>query len=48
MDLVSGLRFIMALFVVIGLIAALAWILRRYGAGRVTQAAAPTNGRRAR
>jgi len=43
MDLVSGLRFIMALVVVIGLIAALAWILRRYGAGRVTLGA--TKGR---
>ncbi len=36
MDLVSGLRFVLALVVVLGLIAALAWILRRYGAGRVT------------
>lgn len=36
MDLVSGLRFVLALLVVLGLIAALAWILRRYGAGRVT------------
>ena len=36
MDVVSGLRFVLALVVVLGLIAALAWILRRYGAGRVT------------
>ena len=36
MDLVSGLRFVLALLVVLGLIAALAWVLRRYGAGRVT------------
>lgn len=36
MDLVSGLRFVLALVVVIGLIAGLAWVLRRYGAGRVT------------
>ena len=36
MDVVSGLRFVLALLVVLGLIAALAWILRRYGAGRVT------------
>jgi flagellar protein FliO/FliZ len=43
MDLVSGLRFVLALVVVLGLIAALAWILRRYGAGRVTLGA--TKGR---
>lgn len=36
MDLVSGLRFVLALVVVLGLIAGLAWILRRYGSGRVT------------
>lgn len=29
MDVVSGLRFVLALLVVLGLIAALAWILRR-------------------
>lgn len=36
MDLVSGFRFVLALVVVIGLIAALAWLLRKYGNGRVT------------
>lgn len=36
MDLVSGLRFVLALVVVIGLIAGLAWILRKYGSGRIT------------
>lgn len=36
MDLVSGFRFVLALVVVIGLIAALAWLLRKYGSGRVT------------
>ncbi|MDA0786727.1 MAG: flagellar biosynthetic protein FliO [Proteobacteria bacterium] len=40
MDLVSGLRFVLALVVVLGLIVALAWILRRYGAGRVSLGAA--------
>lgn len=36
MDLVSGLRFVFALLVVIGLIVALAWLLRKYGSGRIT------------
>lgn len=36
MEFVSVLRFIMALVVVIGLIAGLAWMLRRYGNGRVS------------
>ena len=36
MDIVSGFRFVLALVVVIGLIAALAWMLRKYGGGRVT------------
>lgn len=35
MELVSALRFIVALVFVIGLIAGLAWMLRRYGNGRV-------------
>jgi flagellar biogenesis protein FliO len=39
MDLVSGLRFVLALVVVIGLIAGLAWLLRKYGAGRITMGA---------
>jgi len=39
MDLVSGLRFVLALVVVIGLIAALAWLLRKYGSGRITTGA---------
>lgn len=36
MDVVSGFRFVLALVVVIGLIAGLAWILRKYGSGRIT------------
>ncbi len=38
MDLVNILRFVLSLVVVIGLIAGLAWLLRRYGGGRVTMA----------
>lgn len=36
MDVVSGFRFVLALVVVLGLIAALAWLLRKYGSGRIT------------
>lgn len=35
MEFVSILRFVVALAVVLGLIAGLAWLLKRYGAGRV-------------
>ena len=38
MDLVNLLRFALSLAVVIGLIAGLAWLLRRYGGGRVAMA----------
>ncbi len=39
MDLVDISRFLLSFVVVIGLIGGLAWILRRYGAGRITAAA---------
>lgn len=35
MDIVNILRFVLSLAVVLGLIAALAWLLRRYGSGRI-------------
>jgi flagellar protein FliO/FliZ len=38
MDLVTFGRFALALLVVVGLIAGLAWLLRRYGHGRLLQA----------
>ena len=43
MDLVNIARFILSFVVVIGLIGGLAWVLRRYGSGRITAAAG--NGR---
>lgn len=39
MDLVNIARFILSFVVVIGLIGGLAWVLRRYGSGRITAAA---------
>jgi len=39
MDLVNIARFILSFVVVIGLIGGLAWVLRRYGTGRITSAA---------
>jgi len=39
MDLVDIVRFVLSFVVVIGLIGALAWLLRRYGAGRISAAA---------
>jgi flagellar protein FliO/FliZ len=39
MDLVNIARFILSFVVVIGLLGGLAWILRRYGTGRITAAA---------
>ncbi len=39
MDLVNIARFVLSFVVVIGLLGGLAWILRRYGAGRITAAA---------
>ena len=39
MDLVDISRFVLSFVVVIGLIGGLAWVLRRYGAGRITAAA---------
>lgn len=38
MDLVDIARFILSFVVVIGLIGGLAWVLRRYGAGRIATA----------
>ena len=38
MDLVDIPRFVLSFVVVIGLIGALAWMLRRYGSGRITAA----------
>jgi flagellar protein FliO/FliZ len=40
MDLVDIARFILSFVVVIGLIGGLAWVLRRYGTGRITAAGA--------
>lgn len=39
MDLVNIARFVLSFVVVIGLIGGLAWVLRRYGAGRISAAA---------
>lgn len=39
MDLVDIARFILSFVVVIGLIGGLAWVLRRFGTGRITAAA---------
>ncbi|MDH3739829.1 MAG: flagellar biosynthetic protein FliO [Alphaproteobacteria bacterium] len=39
MDLVNIARFVLSFVVVIGLLGGLAWILRRYGTGRITAAA---------
>ncbi|NKB48481.1 MAG: hypothetical protein GKS02_03840 [Alphaproteobacteria bacterium] len=39
MDLVDFARFLLSFVVVIGLLAGLAWVLRRYGTGRITAAA---------
>ncbi len=39
MDIVDFVRFFLSFAVVIGLIAGLAWVLRRYGAGRIAGAA---------
>jgi flagellar protein FliO/FliZ len=39
MDLVNIARFLLSFVVVIGLIVGLAWVLRRYGTGRITAAA---------
>ena len=39
MDLVDFTRFVLSFVVVIGLIAGLAWVMRRYGAGRIVPAA---------
>lgn len=36
MDLVNIARFVLSFVVVIGLIGGFAWVLRRYGAGRIT------------
>ena len=38
MDLVNIARFVLSFVVVIGLIGGLAWVLRRYGAGRISGA----------
>jgi flagellar protein FliO/FliZ len=38
MDLVNITRFVLSFVVVIGLIGGFAWVLRRYGAGRITAA----------
>ena len=39
MDLVNIARFVLSFLVVIGLLGGLAWILRRFGTGRITAAA---------
>jgi len=39
MDLVNIARFVLSFVVVIGLIGGLAWVLRRYGGGRIRGAA---------
>lgn len=39
MDLVNIARFMLSFVVVIGLLGGLAWVLRRYGTGRITAAA---------
>ena len=39
MDLVDISRFVLSFVVVIGLIGGLAWVLRRYGTGRIAAAA---------
>lgn len=39
MDLINIARFILSFVVVIGLIGGLAWVLRRYGSGRISAAA---------
>lgn len=39
MDLINIARFILSFVVVIGLLGGLAWVLRRYGTGRITSAA---------
>lgn len=44
MDIVDFSRFLMSFVLVIGLIGALAWVLRRYGTGRIT-AGGKTKGR---
>ncbi|NNE82762.1 MAG: FliO/MopB family protein [Alphaproteobacteria bacterium] len=38
MDIVNIVRFLLSFVVVIGLLGGLAWVLRRYGTGRITTA----------
>ena len=38
MDIVNIARFLLSFVVVIGLLGGLAWVLRRYGTGRITTA----------